>query len=508
MKREKNKQEDTAQATIVTTAMMLLFKILGFIKQSVIAFIFGATGLTDVYFMSSEFVTGLSEAIVNAFGVPALSLYSQEKRKGKENRENVTNGILEALLIFSTLIVALFIIFAKQISYLIAPGYDEVQKKELVLYIRLLAPLFYLCSMQTIYSAILDSEKEFTIPRLQSGINSIAIILCCVLLSIRLSTYSLVLGQYLSAILFLFLLCMNVHKYVGFRFVKLHGNKKIKKIFMLAVPLIIGNGVMQINQIVDKTICSNLGEGSVSAISYSHVLTQFVTSILIVNVGNIMYANFSDLVIEGKTDAINNYLSRTLDSLVIVLMPISIVAFTCSREIVEIVYLRGNFTITAVEQTSIALKGYSIAFVAQGIRDILRKSMYAYQDTKTPVINSSLSVIINVILSIILAQRLGILGIALGTSISAFVTMGMNIVAFKKKTKFRFYKLNHTLVKCVLPCICSIIAVFFLKYLTDNRYTVFILSSIVSGICFIAILYVLDVEEIRIFVKRMFNRIH
>lgn len=496
-------------AAVMTTAMVLAFKLLGFVKQMVIAYYFGATQSTDIYFVASEFVSGIAEAIVHAISFSTLSVYTAIRiREGREKSDELMSALFSILAPLSVIIVTLFQLFAPQLAVMLAPAYSPDQRLELVGFIRLMSFMFMFVAFELLCCAVLDSEKKFTIPRLKSLFLSAFVIVFCVFLSERLGIVSLAIGQYAANVVYLGFLLAGVRKYVKLRFANPHRCPHVKKILLMAVPLFIGNGIIQINQIVDKALATGLGSGITSALTYCHVLAQFVTSVMIVNIGNVLFAHFSNHVAMGEKDKIQRTLNSALAAMVYILVPISLVTIFCADEIVRIIYFRGDFSAEAVRLTALALVGYAISFAFVGVRDILTKSMYAYQDTRSPMINSSAGILLNIVTSVILSRYIGILGIALGTSISAAVSMLLNMRSFKKKLpEFSYRNTFGALLRCVPGALAMCGIIMLVKRAVNNDLVCFILAAFVSGGVFCILLYVIGAPEIRRLVSAMKRRL-
>lgn len=356
-----------------------------------------------------------------------------------------------------------------------------------------------------ICNAILDSEKKFIVPRLQPLILSVSMIAACIFLAKKISVYSLVLGQYSADIFYCVILMVGIRKFVKVRFML--PQEETQQIFKLGFPLFIGNGMIALNQIVDKSISSGLGAGAVSALSYSHCLTQFVTSVMIINIGNVLFAHFSNFIAENREDKIHEALKRALNLLIYILVPVSVITVFCAEDIVRIVYHRGAFTMESVELTATVVRGYAIAFACIGVRDILTKTMYAYQDTRSPMINGSLSIVINIILSIILSRYIGILGIALGTSISAIITMLLNMRSFKKISPlFSFRPLLVTIMKNIPAMIVLYGITMGVTFYFKNCLIRFGLAISIGFFVYYLILYLLKADEIIFAFNKMIAR--
>lgn len=496
-----NAKNNIAKSAALITLMMLAFKILGFVKQAVIAYVFGATVETDIYFIAWGFITGVSEAIVKALLVSLVAIYTSIRiRKGQEIACKLINALLEILFPVFMLLVTILYFCAPLFSRVLAPTYDGESLKTLAFFIQILSPILLFGCFELVFGAIEDSFKEFMIPRLQSLIYSLCVIFACFALSSRFGIYALVFAQFASSIVFIIMLLFAIKKHHHFFIVNPWQLPEVKEVLFTAIPLFIGNSALQINQIVDKSITSGLGAGTASALSYCHTLEQFVTNIMIVNIGNVMFANFAEFVAKEEYDNVKSVLYRAIDTLVIILGYISIIVFFCAEDIVSIVYYRGSFSYEAVRLTAIALIGYSVSFISVAIRDLSVKSLYAFKDTRRPMNASIISICSNIVLSILLSKYIGILGIALATSISAIIGAIINGISLKKHLLgYRYSKHIITLIKCI-PGLCAVaLACFMINGLFDFGYfSNFALCSCIGFLVYIVVLYLCRVEEVKI----------
>lgn len=421
------------KSAFLVTSMMLVFKIIGFIKQAIIAFYFGANAETDIYFIAFGFITGVATAIAKSIGVAIIGVYSfKVVNEGRDAANRMVSALIEITFPAMFLITACVCIAAPLLTNILAPSYDGEIAEDLTFYLRILSGVFIFTTIEIVCGALLDAEKSFFVPRLQSIIYSVAVICACIFISDVLEVTSLILAQYTSSIIYTVLLILACRRFCRIKLINPFEEKGLIQIGKVSIPLIIGNSVLQINAIVDRIIASGLEAGAVSSLSYCHTLEDFVTNIVIVNIGNVIFAHFATYVAEQNIDEIAALLKKTLSILVVFLVPISVVTITCSVEIVEIVYFRGNFEWSNVLLTGRALAGYAFAFPFVAIRDILGKSIYAYSDTVRPMRNSIVCIILNILCSIILSKYLGILGIAVGTVISVIVGCGLNVKSFNQ----------------------------------------------------------------------------
>lgn len=495
-----HKGSSITKSAFLVTAMMLAFKVFAFLKQAVIAYYYGATIQTDSYFIAWGFVSGISEAIVKALSVSLVAVYTGIRvKEGKHEASKLINGLLELFLpIF--LILSLFIfVGAPIVTKVLAPSYQGESAELLTKYIRILAPVIIFGCFELVFSAILDSNKSFYIPRIHSFIYSALVILACVLLSELIGVNALVAAQYASNITFTIMLLFAIRKYHLFFLVKINEIPELKSIIVTAIPLFIGNSALQINQIVDKSITSGLGEGAASALSYCHTLEQFVTNIMIVNIGNVIFANFAEFVAKGEKEKIKETLSKAINIMLILLFATAVITIIFSKDIVTIVYFRGSFTYDAVVLTAMALTGYAFSFPIVAIRNLTIKSLYAHKDTKHPMFASLITIAVNIILSVTLSKYIGILGISIATSIAAIVGMIINARALQKYLPEYKY-INHLklFVRCIpAAIILIIICICIEKFMPVGSLVKFITASFVGFGVYFAALYISGVQEIK-----------
>lgn len=488
--------------------MMLLFKVIGFIKQAVIAYYFGTTLETDAYFVAYGFINGITEIIVRSICFSIITIYSSILiNKGKDYANNLISGILEFLSPIFLVITSLLCLFAPMIAQLLAPTSDADVISRIILYIYSLSPLMILCMIELIFTSVLDSNKDFYVSRLQSFIYSISIIIVCVLFSSTLGVKALIIGQYISSFIFTVLLFIRIKKYWKFSFIKIKKIPELKNIFITAVPLFIGSGILQLNQIIDKSIATSLENGAASALTYAQTLEQFVTNIMIVNIGNILFAHFAEFVAKKQYNELCNILTKTINIVISILIPISIITIFYSKDIVSFVYYRGNFSENSVLLTSSVLIGYAFGFVFIGIRDLITKSIYSFNNTLYPMISSMISIIINITLSIYLAKKIGIIGISIATCVSSAVGMFLNIIFFKKIVKMYSIRKNiKTILKNIPSATILIVIILGFNHFIHFKYS-FILVSIIGLIAYSSILLFMNIEEFTSIKNALFKKV-
>lgn len=176
-----------------------------------------------------------------------------------------------------------------------------------------------------------------------------------------------------------------------------------------------------------------------------------------------MYSMFTSITeLNSKKDytGVIHMAQKSSLIMIIMLMPITIVTCFASQEIVTIVFGRGAFDQHAIQGASYALIGYGIGFIAFALKSLYARVLYSNKDTKKPMVNSSIGILINIVLSIILSRSMGVLGVTLASSISEYIAAGLNIRSARKvlPTVKSAITSKNIIIVVVATIICLILA--------------------------------------------------
>lgn len=201
------------------------------------------------------------------------------------------------------------------------------------------------------------------------------------------------------------------------------------------LPVMLGSATNQMNQLVDKIISSSLGEGMVSVLSYTAPLQDFVMVAFSSPIVTVLFTELSSSAAKKNLEQHKYYLINGISILSLLLVPVSIITVLLSKDIVTLLYQRGAFNETTTLITAGVLSYYGIGFLFYGIHELVARSFYSLGDTKTPTFNGILTVIANIIFSIIFSRYLGVGGIALATSIAGILSMMILTLLLRRKLK-------------------------------------------------------------------------
>ena len=503
------KTKGIVATTALITVLTLVFKLLGFVKQAVVAYYFGTTLETDIYYVALNFVGSLSSAFIRAITISLVSIYTHcLVQKGREASYKLISACLEILVPIVLVVLLFAYMFTPQIASILAPSYSPDESTLLASYLRICYPFFLFAVVTLVWNSLMDANKDFVVSRTESLITSLTTILCCVVLYNVQAVTSLVIAQYLSYIIFGSLLLIRGRRYFHFTLTRFRDVPEIRQVVMTALPLFIGNSVSQINKIVDNSVSTGLGYGNASALSYATVLEEFVGYILVNNVVDVLYVNFANYTAEGDFDKLKSTMKSAINVMICIMVPITIVACLTAENIVTIAYFRGSFTTDSVAMTSAALIGYALGFTFEGIRDIILRGLYSFKNTTGPMITGFFAVGANVFFTIVLARYFGIFGVTIATTISYLVNFLINSQMLRRHIPdYRF--LNHipTVLKQLPSAALLIVVTLAFKHFFTNDIIIFAGSAIIGIGLYYLVLIPMRVPEIGMLIDKVKDRL-
>ncbi len=422
------------KTAIMIMVITIASKMFGFLREIALSYFYGAAEITDVYLIaltiSGTICSFFFAAIANTF----IPMYGRIEAEEGEEKANIfaSNLINIGVLITLGLIVFVFL-FTRPIVRIFAIGFDGEMLEMAISFTRVAMISVVAASVLTVLIAYLHIKNRFAITELIGFPLNIAVI-AAIVVSYRTNSGVLIWGTVAATFLQLMFVLPSVYK-SGFRHkpVIRFKDKYIKEMLLLAMPVVIGTSVNQINTLVDRTLASSVAIGGISALSYAAKLNAVVQGIFVYSIVVVLYPSISKMASEGNLELLKNVVIKAVLAILLIVVPATVGFMVLARPIVEIIFGQGAFDERAIVMTSGALVFYSIGMAAFGIQEVISRTFYAIQDTKTPMLNGVKAVTINIILNLILSRFMGIYGLALATSIAAITGSGMLIYELRKK---------------------------------------------------------------------------
>lgn len=499
------------RTALIVMLLTIITKLLGFGKDIVLSYFYGTSNISDAYIISttipSVVFTFISVGIVTSY----IPVYSRVlKEKNRLVADNFTNNLLNAFLIVCTIIVIISVIFATPIVKIFASGFNDDTLELSVTFMRISIFSIYFSALIYIFSNYLQMENNFVAPALR-GIPLNIVLILFIILSAKFNLMYLAVGGVIAMAIQLIFLLPVIYK-MGYRYKPVLDIKDeyLRKVFFLSIPIIIGVSVNQINILVDRTIASQITIGGISALSYANRLTLFIEGIFITSIVTVLYPLISKMAVENNIIGLKKIISDAIRIIILLVVPISVGAMVFDKEIIEILFGRGAFDSQAVSLTSHALFYYSIGLVAFGLREVLSRAFYSLQDTKTPMINASIGIVLNIILTIELSKSMGVGGLALATSISAFITTILLFISLRKKIgSYGFQNIIYFFIKIIIAStFMGLISNFSYMFLLDIFSEDFslLLAIVIGMLVYLILIYIMRIKDIYVLIEVLKKR--
>jgi len=428
------------KAAGVVGAATLFSRILGYLRDAVIAWYFGAGHSTDAFIAAFRIPNLLRRlfgegAIGNAF-IPVLTDYL-----AKDGKDEGWRLARSALFVLSILLAALSIfgiLLAPLIVKVIAPGFfDSPGKIPLTITLtRIMFPYIFFIGLVALCMGILNVFGHFAAPALAPVLLNLAMICSVIFICPYLSNpiMGLAIGVIIGGVLQLvFQLPFLIRKGLTLRLNGKLFHPGLKKIGGLMPPIIFGGAVYQINVLVGGLLGSLLKEGSVSYLYFADRLVQFPLGIFAIAAATAVLPSLSRQAAVNDIEALKDTFGYAVRLILFLTIP-SMVGLLILREpIVALLFQRGEFSLLATRLTAQALLYYAIGLGAFSAVKIVAATFFALKDTRTPVIMAFVSIVTNIVLGIILMRPLAHGGLALATSLASFLNLGLLVVALRSK---------------------------------------------------------------------------
>lgn len=509
-----SKSNKAAKSALMIIIFSLGSKFLGLIREILIAAKFGSGIEVDTFVIAlsvANLVGGVITATINTTFIPIIT--EVEIIEGKDGKIDHTNNMINLTFLISMLLTIFALIGAPILVKLLASGFKGEQFDLAVRLTRMGLPALLFSGIIGIMTGYLQSEDRFKSTALIGFPINFIYITFLLFLSRQFGIEGFMVVSVITMLSQLLLLTLDA-KYSGFkyRFALDLKDKYLKRILSLSMPVLLGVVIGDLNTIVDKTLASTLVEGSISALNYSLRLNSLISGVFITAITTVIFPLISKEANNNNIDGVKAIMSTSFNLILLITLPATVGIIVLATPIVQIVFQRGSFDSVATTMTSSALVFYSFFLVANSLRLLITRVYYSLQDTKTPMINGIISVVLNIVLNLILVKYMGHAGLALATSISTTIATILLLYGLKNKigslgTKgyiITFFKTG--IASMIMGAIAYFTYYELYKFLGVSKLYNLISLVVAVGfgvIVYIILCYVFNVKEIRDIIDRI-----
>jgi putative peptidoglycan lipid II flippase len=436
------------------------------------------------------------------------------------------NLVLNTLLVVSGCIAVLGILGAEPVVRFIAPGFaDTPGKLDLtVMLTRILFPFLPMIALAAVLMGMLNAQQKFFVPALAPALfNATAIAVGVALYFVHANPATAVLWWALAVLLGGFVqfgVQIPPLYAAGWRwrpiFKPRFDDPGLQQILRLMVPAFIGLSATQLNILVNNILASELEQGSPSWINYAFRLMQLPIGVFGVAVATVNLAAVSRSAAAGDMTGFRTTLASSLKLVAFLTLPATAGLVALREPIIAMLYEHGRFTSRDTERTAAVLSAYAVGLYAYASVKVMAPAYYALQAPRLPLYASMLAVLCNIVANLLLYQRLGAPGLALGTSIGALVNFGFLFVTFARRYGgLGEHGIGWQITRVLAASVVMGIACRFASRLLDRQFghegwvadvSVTVPPVVLGVMLYFGLAYVLRVEETRQ-AARMFARL-
>jgi putative peptidoglycan lipid II flippase len=427
----------------------MISRVLAMGREMIMSTYFGAGYYTDAFnaaFRVPNLLRDLfAEGALSSAFVPTFIRCLTEK--GEKEAWLLANRVINALAVILSLITLLFYFGASWFVYLLAAPFASIPGKfELTVQMtRIMSPFLLTVALAAAVMGMLNASGRFFIPAMAPSAFNVCCILAGIFLSPLMPTFGLapVVSMAIGALLggaSQFLIQVPSAYRSGFRYRLALDFKDpgVRQIGRLMLPAVIGLSATQVNIAVDTQLASSYGNGPVSYLNYAFRLMQLPIGLFGVAIATTTLATVSFHAAKNNMESLKNTVAGSLRLAACLTFPATVGLIIFRREVIELLYQRGQFLPGDTVKTSEVLFLYALALFAYSGVKILVPTFYALNDTRTPVRLSVATVAIKIAVNFILIVPLGFLGLALATALASWLNFALLVRKFAQRTAMRW----------------------------------------------------------------------
>jgi murein biosynthesis integral membrane protein MurJ len=426
------------KASLVLSLITCLIKLTGYIEKVLLAYFWGTGYEADAYNAIFTFIISILVFFREIIEPGFLNVFLKTKHEsGEKDAWKVFFSIFWCIFPIALLISFTLFCYPNFVTYLVLPGFsgERLSLSGDLMKAASLACVFIILS--TLTNITLNAYKRFTVAALGDLAFKFSIILFMLFFANPSGIYAAIYGIALGSIIRLFIHFVPLLKNIKYEFFNFKSGY-LQKIWLISWPLLIGIIFSQISNLVDNAFASYLQEGSISALSYAKKIVELPIVIFPYALSIVLFPHFSQLHIEKNISRIRDLLYATLKWIAIIFVPLAIITFLFSENIIQLIFQRGAFNAASTLLTAKPLAIYSLGMPAFAIETVLVIAYFSLSDTKTPIFTGIICVLINMMITWIILQYAGYLGIAWGLVASKSLKVIVLLYLLKNKLK-----LNH-----------------------------------------------------------------
>lgn len=518
------------RGTGIVALLTLLSRFFGFIRDLLVARLFGASAIADCFFVAFRIPNLLRSFVAEgALSAAFVPIFASELKSGKERAQHVISLVIGFLTIVTSVLTVLGIIFADDLLQLIAPGFMQKGDASLCIVLtQIMMPYIICISLVAMLNGALNSVNVFGIAAMAQVAMNLALIAGAIaagffddILGVKILAYSVIAGGVIQV----FIQVPALAK-AGFKFSPKFNlfSPTIFELLKLMLPAILGATVYQISQFLNTLFASMLSTGSVSWLFYADRLTQLPLGIFSIALASVLLPTLSKANVDNNKSGFSAHLIDSLRYTSFFIIPMSGIIFYYADFLIALLFERGEFSHLDTLSTGLAVKAYALGLWTVSCYSMLARAFIAKRDTVTPTIVGILTLLLGVMLSLIWmgsfavsseslivayllnlqsllllylpALDLGHAGLALSSSVASFCSFFLlAVILTVRNREIDWSNFLLASIKSLLAIMFSIYMATYLNFLSLNPFLASTIEISAACLLYLVITWILRSKE-------------
>ena len=429
------KKEQLFKAAGIIAAASILSKILGFFRETSMAAVFGASHTTDAYLVAMIIPGMLFATVGTALTTTLIPVYTRRVyEEGEQAGWQFINSLLNLALVACLAITGLALLAAPVVVRIVAPGFQGATYTLTVLLTRVLLPTMVLQAAIAVITGLLQANQRFTLPAL-TGIPYNILLITAILWGGRhFGILPVAIGMELATLSQVVIMMPGLRDiHFDYRWLLNLRDTGMIMVGKMIIPVILATGASQLGLVVDRMLASGLPEGSIAALNFGFLLSQFPLGIFAVAVSTVIYPTFSVYAAKKDLAGLRRALVAGVRVTLFIVLPMSVAFVVLRQPMVRVLFQRGAFDARATSLTAYALLFFSLGLVPMALGALISRVYFSLQDTMTPMLLGIGTVAVNIVLNFLLIRPLAHGGLALSTSLASLFAMVLLFVVLRRR---------------------------------------------------------------------------
>jgi putative peptidoglycan lipid II flippase len=423
------------RAALIILAATLLGRLLGLVRDIVVAYFFGAQADTDAFFLAYRIPYLLVLMVAGALTATFVPLFSYRLATGRKKEAwelsvNMGNIICVVLIVVTVVLILL----APWIIPLVGFGFGPATADKAVFLFRILMIGFVFEGLTGLVIGMLNSLRRFALAAFAPAVGTVVTLVITVVFARSLGITALAIGSVIGWVAGLFVLFPGLRDQ-GIRYrprIDWH-DPAVREVGAMVWPILIGSAVGKVSIFSDQILGSMLEVGSISSLSYAEKLFQLPLGLFVAGITVPIFPLLSEQVAANAPDRVKATVGFSMRLMGFLMVPATVGIILLRYPIIGLILEHGKFTAADTTRTTWALLFLCLGLYVYAGRDTLTRVFYSYHDTRTPVKISVATVVVNIGLSYLFMQFLGVGGLALGTTVALTINFGVLVWLLRRK---------------------------------------------------------------------------